>query len=68
MVRVGKPEGAGFPFSCNSSRANRAQYSNISFQGIAEEDIQDVSLPSMQGTAEDNGELTAETYLNAHAQ
>ncbi|KAF7778503.1 hypothetical protein Agabi119p4_2848 [Agaricus bisporus var. burnettii] len=34
--------------------ANRAQYAEVSFQGITEEDIQDVSLPSMQGTAEDD--------------
>ncbi|KAF9447264.1 Utp21-domain-containing protein [Macrolepiota fuliginosa MF-IS2] len=34
--------------------ANRAQYTNIAFQGISEEDIHKVSLPSVQGTAEDN--------------
>ncbi|OBZ69349.1 U3 small nucleolar RNA-associated protein 21 [Grifola frondosa] len=33
--------------------ANRAQYSEISFQSIVENDIVDVSLPSMQGVAED---------------
>ncbi|KAI0372915.1 Utp21-domain-containing protein [Pilatotrama ljubarskyi] len=33
--------------------ANRAQYSEVSFQSIVEEDVVDVSLPSMQGVAED---------------
>ncbi|KXN80981.1 hypothetical protein AN958_06493 [Leucoagaricus sp. SymC.cos] len=37
--------------------ANRAQYANVSFQGITEDEIQNVSLPSMQGTVEDNGSL-----------
>ena len=36
-------------------RANRAQYTNVSFQGITEGDVQNLSLPSTQGTAEDNG-------------
>ena len=39
----------------NSPRANRAQYSEISFQSIVEDDVTDVSLPSMQGLAEDKG-------------
>jgi len=34
-------------------RANRAQYAEVSFQTVADDDIVDVSLPSMQGTAED---------------
>ncbi|PCH37842.1 Utp21-domain-containing protein [Wolfiporia cocos MD-104 SS10] len=33
--------------------ANRAQYSEVTLRSIADEDIQDISLPSMQGTAED---------------
>lgn len=30
----------------------------MSFQTVADDDIVDVSLPSMQGTAEDEGEFT----------
>ncbi|KAJ7097769.1 Utp21 specific WD40 associated putative domain-containing protein [Mycena belliarum] len=33
--------------------ANRAQYSEVSFQSVADDDITDVKLPSMQGVAED---------------
>ncbi|KAJ7172308.1 Utp21 specific WD40 associated putative domain-containing protein [Mycena filopes] len=33
--------------------ANRAQYAEISFQSVADDDIVDVKLPSMQGAAED---------------
>ncbi|KAJ6525623.1 Utp21 specific WD40 associated putative domain-containing protein [Mycena capillaripes] len=33
--------------------ANRAQYAEISFQSVAEDDINDVKLPSMQGVVED---------------
>ncbi|KAL7283597.1 hypothetical protein ACG7TL_003032 [Trametes sanguinea] len=33
--------------------ANRAQYAEVSFGSIAEEDVVDVALPSMQGAAED---------------
>ncbi|EJF66083.1 Utp21-domain-containing protein [Dichomitus squalens LYAD-421 SS1] len=33
--------------------ANRAQYSEVPFQSIVEEDVTDISLPSMQGLAED---------------
>jgi hypothetical protein len=36
-------------------RANRAQYGEVSFQTVADDDIIDVSLPSMQGAAEDEG-------------
>lgn len=36
-------------------RANRAQYAEVSFQTVADDDIADVALPSMQGTAEDEG-------------
>jgi U3 small nucleolar RNA-associated protein 21 len=36
-------------------RANRAQYGEVSFQTVAHDDIIDVSLPSMQGAAEDEG-------------
>ncbi len=39
----------------NYFRANRAQYSEVSFQGIVEEDVVDISLPSVQGEAEDKG-------------
>ncbi|KAJ7046979.1 Utp21 specific WD40 associated putative domain-containing protein [Mycena alexandri] len=33
--------------------ANRAQYAEISFQSVSDDDIADVQLPSMQGVAED---------------
>ncbi|KAJ6597057.1 Utp21 specific WD40 associated putative domain-containing protein [Mycena vulgaris] len=33
--------------------ANRAQYAEVSFQSVADDDITDVKLPSMQGVAED---------------
>ncbi|CDO73537.1 hypothetical protein BN946_scf185014.g7, partial [Trametes cinnabarina] len=33
--------------------ANRAQYAEVSFSSIMEEDVVDVALPSMQGVAED---------------
>ncbi|KAF9053016.1 Utp21 specific WD40 associated putative domain-containing protein [Panaeolus papilionaceus] len=33
--------------------ANRSQYSDITFSSVSDEDIFDVSMPSMQGTAED---------------
>ncbi len=36
-------------------RANRAQYSEVSFGSIVEDDVVDVSLPSMQGVAEEEG-------------
>ncbi|KAJ3492092.1 hypothetical protein NLI96_g199 [Meripilus lineatus] len=35
--------------------ANRAQYSEVSFQSISEENIADVTLPSMYGEDEDDG-------------
>lgn len=41
-----------------SFRANRAQYSDVSFQGVNPNDIFDVALPSMQGSAEDEGSYT----------
>ena len=36
-------------------RANRAQYSDVSFQSISDDDIVEVKVPTMQGTAEDEG-------------
>jgi U3 small nucleolar RNA-associated protein 21 len=39
-------------------RANRAQYAEVSFQTVGDDDIVDVSLPSMQGVAEDEGMFT----------
>jgi U3 small nucleolar RNA-associated protein 21 len=36
-------------------RANRAQYAEVSFQTVTDDDITDVLLPSMQGVAEDEG-------------
>ena len=36
-------------------RANRAQYAEVSFQTVVDDDITDVTLPSMQGVAEDEG-------------
>ncbi|THG98692.1 hypothetical protein EW026_g3542 [Hermanssonia centrifuga] len=44
--------------------ANRAQYSEVSFQGIVEEDVVDISLPSVQGEAEDKA-LEALSALTA---
>lgn len=37
------------------SRANRAQYADVSFQSVADDVVTDVSLPSMQGAVEDEG-------------
>ncbi|KAG6836788.1 hypothetical protein H0H93_003209 [Arthromyces matolae] len=34
-------------------RANRAQYDEVSFQTVTDEDLSNVNLPSMQGVAED---------------
>lgn len=39
------------------TRANRAQYAEISFQSVADDDINDAKLPSMQGVIEDEGEI-----------
>lgn len=40
----------------NILRANRAQYSDVSLQAFTgEENLEDVALPSIQGTAEDEG-------------
>ncbi len=36
-------------------RANRAQYTDVFFQGVNPNDVFDVSLPSVQGHAEDEG-------------
>ncbi|KAK7693776.1 hypothetical protein QCA50_003348 [Cerrena zonata] len=33
--------------------ANRAQYTDVTFQGISEDDVNNVTLPSVQGEAED---------------
>ncbi|TEB25911.1 Utp21-domain-containing protein [Coprinellus micaceus] len=33
--------------------ANRAQYANVTFNGIGDEDIEEVNLPSVQGTEEE---------------
>ena len=38
------------------SRANRAQYAEVSFHGITEDEVADVALPSVQGEAEEEGE------------
>jgi hypothetical protein len=38
-------------------RANRSQYSEVTFRAISEENIAEVALPSMQGSEEDEGEL-----------
>lgn len=37
------------------SRANRAQYSDVLFQSILDDDITDVNVPSMQDTMENEG-------------
>ncbi|KAF5369178.1 hypothetical protein D9615_009977 [Tricholomella constricta] len=34
--------------------ANRAQYAEVSFQSVTDDDLLDVNLPSMQGVAEDD--------------
>ncbi|THH10776.1 hypothetical protein EW145_g1083 [Phellinidium pouzarii] len=48
----------------STCRANRAQYTAVSLQGVIEEDVTEVSLPSIQGTAEDEGEsLIASTSI-----
>lgn len=39
------------------SRANRAQYTDVSLQSVAEGDITEASLPSVQGSAEDEGKV-----------
>ena len=36
-------------------RANRSQYSEVSFRAISEDHIAEVALPSMQGSEEDEG-------------
>ncbi|KAJ7219436.1 Utp21 specific WD40 associated putative domain-containing protein [Mycena pura] len=41
--------------------ANRAQFAEVSLQSVTEDDIGDVQLPSMQGTAEDEDSLSALT-------
>lgn len=35
--------------------ANRAQYADVTFQGIADDEVTNVALPSVQGEAEDEG-------------
>ncbi|KZT09652.1 Utp21-domain-containing protein [Laetiporus sulphureus 93-53] len=47
--------------------ANRAQYSEVSFQSVSDEDVQDVSLPSMQGEAEEEA-LDALSSLTLNGQ
>ncbi len=43
----------------HSNRANKAQFSDVSLRHIVEEDdVLEVSLPSVQGIAEDAGELS----------
>ena len=39
--------------------ANRAQYSEVTFHGIVEDDVADVALPSVQGEAEEEGEQSS---------
>jgi len=41
--------------------ANRAQFAEVSLQSVTENDVGDVQLPSMQGTAEDEDALSALT-------
>lgn len=38
-------------------RANRAQYSEVSLHGVVDDEILDVSMPTVEGSAEDNGSL-----------
>jgi len=44
-------------FADCSHRANRAQYGDITFQTVREEDIEESALPVMQGEEEDQGGL-----------
>lgn len=46
-------------------RANRAQYTDVSLQGIVDEDVADVALPSIQGSAEDEGRYHGPPLINA---
>jgi hypothetical protein len=39
------------------NRANRAQYGEVSFQTVSEDEITNVNLPSTQGLAEEEGML-----------
>ena len=50
---------SSFAGSSASYRANRAQYAEVPLQSIAEEDVVDVSMPSMQGVAEDEGTVSS---------
>lgn len=54
------------PYGCY--RANRAQYTDVSFRSVREEDIQDVALPVMQGEgdAEADGRLSLLCHLVRH--
>ena len=45
------------------SRANRAQYAEVALQTFVETDIQSISLPSVQGLAEDAGEFLSRLYI-----
>ncbi|KAF8077591.1 Utp21 specific WD40 associated putative domain-containing protein [Lyophyllum atratum] len=47
--------------------ANRAQYAEVSFQSVTDDDLSDVNLPSMQGVAEDDAlnALSALTVTDA---
>ncbi|GLB34587.1 putative utp21 specific WD40 associated domain containing protein [Lyophyllum shimeji] len=49
--------------------ANRAQYAEVSFQSVTDDDLSDVNLPSMQGVAEDEAlnALSALTVTDAPA-
>lgn len=47
------------------TRANRAQYTDVSLQGIVDEDVADVALPSIQGSAEDEGRYHGPPLINA---
>jgi len=44
-------------------RANRAQYTDVFFQGVNPKDVFDISLPSVQGHAEDKGHHSLRTYF-----
>ena len=53
---------SSFASSLASHRANRAQYAEVPLQSVAEEDVVDVSMPSMQGVAEDEGTVSPSPF------
>ena len=44
------------PLTTCYGRANRAQYGEVSFKVVPDDETTEIALPSMQGLAEDEGE------------